>query len=163
MSLASEVKETAKESGREPKDVLRDFMLFYDQQAKDILITIIACIEDVDERGKPTKRGDLLALMYKELTLAGERAIECATKLAPYKHPKLESVELHRTDEKKFVIVIPSKQLTKEDWIKNASALAPPQPVLVPKIEPLVEDIEEDDLDDIRTFRNSLINHRDED
>lgn len=142
MSLATEVKEEAKESGREPKDVLREWMLFYNEKAKDILITIIACIEDVDERGKPNKRGDLLALMYKELTLTSERAIECATKLAPYKHAKLESIEQRNVDEKRFVVVIPSQQLSKDDWLKNASAIAPPT---LPQLHsPLEEQIVEE-------------------
>ena len=161
MGVVSDAKEKATSEGREPKDVLREWMLFYNEQAKDLLITIIACIEDVDERGKPNKRGDLLALMYKELTLASERAIECATKLAPYKHPKLESVELHRTDEKKFVIVIPSKQLTKEDWLENAQ-IAAPSSVISPPLsikEQMIEDVEEMgyDIDDVEDFRRSTI------
>ena len=118
-SIREELKEKIEKFAREPKDVLRDMMLFYDEKARDILESIITALEDTDENGKPTKRGDLLALMYKKHSEAADKAIECASKLAPYRHPKLESIETKTEITKRFVVRAPVVLPTTEQWLRQ--------------------------------------------
>lgn len=147
-----ELRERVKKSTLEPADVLREMMLFYYLQAKDILETIIASIEDCEEGGKPKQRGDLLALMYKKHSEAADKAIECATKLAPYKHSKLESVEVKKEVTQRFVIRAPVQLPTTEEWLNQIPKQEPKLIEVNPQTKPqIIEEFveEEEDYEDI--------------
>jgi len=51
-----------------------------------------------------------------------ERAIETATKLALFCHPKLVAVELKSEVEQKFVIKAPDQMASVDDWAKRTGA-----------------------------------------
>ena len=51
-------------------------------------------------------------------------AIECATKLAPYHAPKLESIEIKKKVTHRFVIKAPMIAVTAEQWLKDAGVNA---------------------------------------
>ena len=51
-----------------------------------------------------------------------ERAIETASKLAPYYHPKLEAIEVKSEVQHKFVIRAPNQIANVDEWIKQTGA-----------------------------------------
>jgi hypothetical protein len=52
-----------------------------------------------------------------------ERAIECATKAAPYWHPKLEAIEVKSEVEHKYVVHAPDQMISVQEWaIKTGAA-----------------------------------------
>ena len=103
---------------RKPRDVLRDLMLFYDTQAKDIIADIILRLKDEVSRGT----GSELALMYKKFSECAQIAIDCASKLAPYEHPKLESIEVRKELTHRFVIRAPTVMPDPKEWLEKAQS-----------------------------------------
>ena len=103
---------------RKPRDVLRDLMLFYDTQAKDIIADIILRLKDEVSRGT----GSELALMYKKFAECAQIAIDCASKLAPYEHPKLESIEVRKELTHRFVIRAPTVMPDPKEWLATAQS-----------------------------------------
>lgn len=99
-------------------EVLRDEMMFYRDTAEEILNKIIDGLENLNKLDKP--RADLLALMYRERAKCSDKLIECASKLAPYESPRLESIEQKIVEKKVFVIRSPNVIENKEEWLKNA-------------------------------------------
>ena len=51
-----------------------------------------------------------------------ERAIETASKLAPYYHPKLEAIEVKSEVQHKFVIRAPDQITNVDEWLKQTGA-----------------------------------------
>lgn len=101
---------------RRPRDVLRDTMLFYDTQAKDIIADIILRLKEEQMRGTASE----LALMYKKFSECTQIAIDCASKLAPYEHPKLESIEVRKELTHRFVIRAPTVMPDEKEWLAKA-------------------------------------------
>lgn len=63
-----------------------------------------------------------LKYWYNEMVKASERAIDCAHKLAPYEHAKLESMEVKQTIEHRMVMRAPTKIKSVEEWAKITGA-----------------------------------------
>lgn len=99
---------------RTPADVLMDNMLFYDKEAKNILAEIIAGLK------VEGKNPVLLAQMYKYFQESAAMAIDCANKLAPYKHAKLANIELKGELTKRYVIQAPSVAASNDAWLESA-------------------------------------------
>lgn len=97
-------------------DVLYDKMMFYHTKAKDIASFIINVIES----GKMA-RGDLLAQIHKDMHRFNDIAIECASKLAPYQTPKLESIEVKKRITHRFVVAAPKPINNTETWLDEVS------------------------------------------
>lgn len=105
---------TEEVDNRSPKTVLQDKMLFYDEVARGILEKIVEALK-ADAR----PRGDLLAMMYKKMNECDKIAIECAEKLAPYKHAKLSSIEVKKDIVHRFVIRTPTVIENQDKWMKT--------------------------------------------
>ena len=101
---------------RKPRDVLRDIMHFYDKQAKDIITDIILRLSEHSTKGTASE----LALMYKKFTECTDIAIRCAEKLAPYEHPKLESIEVKKELTHRFVLRAPTPIIDVNEWLSKA-------------------------------------------
>jgi hypothetical protein len=98
------------------KDILYKNMIFYDTKAMKLAQHIIKLVKSQDK-----SRGDLLVVMHKEMGKFNDRAIDCATKLAPYTHAKLQSVEVKNTVEHRFVVRTPTAIKSSSEWLENCS------------------------------------------
>lgn len=98
-------------------EVLYTKMDFYDTKAKALLKKIMEALNSQEKA-----RGDLATYIYKQFHEANKLAIECATKLAPYQSPKLETVEVKKKVHHQFVIRAPSTPRTKEQWMNEVGA-----------------------------------------
>lgn len=105
-----------KPDSRKPRDVLRDTMHFYDKTAKDIITDIILRLKEENGRGT----GSELAMMYKRFHECTDIAIRCAEKLAPYEHPKLESIEVKKELTHRFVLRAPPATIDTKEWLTTA-------------------------------------------
>ena len=105
-----------------PASVLQEKMEFYHNKAEVICLKII----EVLKTHNPT-RGDLLAMMYKNMQSCNDIAIDCAAKLAPYKHPKLESVEMKKSVTHRFVVRSPNVIPNKDDWLNSIGPIEEPK------------------------------------
>lgn len=98
-------------------DVLYKKMLFYDVKAKLLLEKI------VEENKKSDKaRGDIEVWAYKELRKCDDIVIDCAHKLAPYQSPKLESIEVKKQVEHRYVMRTPSPIKDTNEWMRVTGA-----------------------------------------
>lgn len=97
---------------RKATEVLYDKMMFYHNKADQIAKFIISVIES----GK-IARGDLLAQIHKDMHRFNDIAIECASKLAPYQSPKLESVEVKQKITHRFVVAAPKPIANTQNWL----------------------------------------------
>lgn len=105
-----------------PKNVLWRKMLFYDEKAEELLKEIIICLK----KSNPP-RTELIALMAKKMFECNEMAIDCATKLAPYIHSKLQNIEVNKTVTKQFVIRAPMVAPNSQQWLDNVGEVKTPQ------------------------------------
>ena len=101
---------------RKPREVLRDLMIFYDTQAKEIITDIIFRLKECPSRGTASE----LAFMYKKFSECADVAIRCAEKLAPYEHPKLESIEVKKELTHRFVLRAPPATIDTKEWLDKA-------------------------------------------
>ena len=101
---------------RKPREVLRDLMNFYDKQAKDVIVEIISRLKECPSRGTASE----LAFMYKKFSECADIAIRCAEKLAPYEHPKLESIEVKKELTHRFVLRAPPATIDTKEWLTKA-------------------------------------------
>ena len=143
-------------------DVLYNKMVFYNQEANEMGLKIWELLKQGDKA-----RGDKLADMYKAMMRINDLAIECATKLAPYQSAKLESVEVKKTVEHRYVIRAPAQLKSVQDWSQQVKLEALPPPVLrntpKPNITPVntqnniqdAEIIEEDDYEYSNSVRGN--------
>lgn len=97
-------------------DVLYKTMVAYNVEHKRILSFLIDAIKEDNKNIAQLKQ--LYILMNK----AGEVAIDCAHKLAPYQSPKLESIEVKNQVEHRFVIQAPNKVKSIDEWAKMTGA-----------------------------------------
>lgn len=137
-------------------DLIYKTMVFYETKAETIIESLIARIRD-DDRA----RGDLLMKMALELRKCKELVIDCATKLAPYQTPKLESLEVKSKVEHRFVVRAPQSIKSVEEWKKLTGAeelkidQVKQQLVKEHKIVPSIHDYdtpEDEDDSDARQF-----------
>lgn len=112
-------------------DVLYERMVFYRTEAVELGIKIVEMLKQ-----QPIARGDKIADMYKQLMRLSELTIDCASKLAQYQSPKLQSVETKNTNIQRFVIRGPTPLKSPEQWLAKAQseqvvlqALPPPPKV----------------------------------
>ena len=104
-------------------DVLYDKMVFYHEKAQKIADFLLKIVEQ-----NYTSRGDLFVALHKDMNQFNNIAIECASKLAPYQTPKLESIEVKKDITHRFVVVAPKVISNSQEWLKNI------QPYEQPKI-----------------------------
>jgi len=95
-----------------PKEVLFEEMYFYRKKAIKIGRLIAKYLKEEGGRGQ-----ELVAL-YKHMTNLKKDIVDVATKLAPYEHAKLESIELKAEIEHKYVIRAPMVAATTQDFLK---------------------------------------------
>lgn len=105
---------------RKATQVLYEKMVYYDQRAKTHLSEIINIIQEEKAEGKT--RGEAAIYAWKQLQICDDLAIECATKLAPYQSPKLETIEVNKKVEHKYVIRAPAQPRDKEAWMQSVGA-----------------------------------------
>lgn len=106
-------------------DVLYKKMNFYDGRAMELASQIYKHLKEDDK-----VRGDKCADMFKAMMRFNDIVIECAAKLAPYQSSKLESVEIKKTVEHRYVIAAPKLIDNSKDWLSavNADAKLLPSP-----------------------------------
>jgi len=121
-------------------DVLYDKMVFYHEKAEKIALFLIKVVEQNN-----ISRGDLLVALHKDMNQFNNIAIECASKLAPYQSPKLESIEVKKDITHRFVVVAPKVINDSTTWLKTTMQFEPPMKLINGggngKIK-IVEDIE---------------------
>lgn len=150
LKYAKKVQRLIPDTRTNPKTVLRNVMLNNYTLQKEIVETFIKTLESINPKDPQIK------FWYKELTAAQEKAIDCAHKLAPYEHPKLESMEIKQKIEHRMVIRAPQKMANVEQWMKITGASEAKLDELTPKEqkirepEPSLHDFDED-LDEIET------------
>lgn len=89
-------------------------MIFYDEKGRKLFLDIREYLAKHED-----KRGDLLAKMAKLMSECKAIAIECASKLAPYQSPKLESIEVNKKVTHRYVIQAPHQISNADDWLKS--------------------------------------------
>lgn len=123
----------AKKLNITPKEVLYEQLLYYRDEAIKQGNRIAAIL-----RGEEKLRGDLIFQLYKLQLKNREMLIEIATKLAPYIHPRLESVEVKGEMEHKFVIRAPLPIKDTKTWLAEVGGN--PEPLLANEAKKL-EDV----------------------
>jgi hypothetical protein len=118
------------------------------------------CSAFIDGIKKINPKDPALKFWYKELTECQNRAIDCAHKLAPYEHPKLESMEVKQTIEHRMVMRAPQKILDVDQWAKLTGAtvakledLQKRETTFAPRTESLHDFDEDESEDEINTQR----------
>lgn len=99
-----------------PKTILRKNMLISQALADEIIPVFIQKVKEINPKDPQIK------FWYKEMTSAQAMAIDCAHKLAPYEHAKLESMEIKQTVEHRMVMRAPAKIANVEEWAKITGA-----------------------------------------
>ena len=95
-----------------PREVLYDEMVFFRDKAI-ILGNKIASLL----RAEGTPRGVELFQLFKLMVENKERLVDIATKLAPYEHAKLASLDVKQETTVNFVIRAPAVVANTNDWI----------------------------------------------
>lgn len=123
-------------------------MEYYDNDAMIIATEICKILKD-----NPVSQGAKLVEMHKAMMRFNDIAIECASKLAPYQSAKLQSVEIKKHVEHRFVIQAPAVVAKKEQWLDQVALTALPPPIapVIKKAEP-IEDIEDPDYEYINNI-----------
>lgn len=101
---------------RKGADVLHEKMVFYSNKARRLLEEIIKALKDNNASAAE------LLMAYKLLKETDLLAIDCATKLAPYQTPKLESIETKQKIEHRYVLRAPAQFKNTDDWMKAVGA-----------------------------------------
>lgn len=97
-------------------EILYEKMVFYDKKAKELYLEI----KKVLKTGDASQRGDILAQMTKYLSKANDICIDCASKLAPYQSPRLQSMEVKKNVTHRFVIQAPKPAVDSAQWLEEA-------------------------------------------
>lgn len=102
--------------------------MFYDQHGEGLFLKVREFIQTGDKA-----RGDLLAAMAKKMTECKQIAIECASKLAPYQSPKLESIEVNKKVTHRYVIEAPKQFKDSGTWLNsiNKPLLKAPKEIII--------------------------------
>ncbi len=98
-------------------DVLYRKMHTYDKEAKGILTFLIERI-----KAEGVESVAHLKSLYVLMEKCDERAIECASKLAPYQTPKLESIEVKGKIDHRYVLRAPQTMKSVSEWMKHTGA-----------------------------------------
>lgn len=106
-------------------DKLYEKMMFYDTAAVVMGNKICKLLERSDK-----SLGIELAGMYKTMGGFNNIVIDCAAKLAPYQTPKLQTVEVNKKIEHRFVIRAPLQSPNTANWLKAIEASPAPPPIL---------------------------------
>lgn len=104
---------------KSPMDVLQEKMEFYDSKGTSLFIALKKELKD-----NGANRGDLLVAMTKNIMHCQDMAIECAHKLAPYRNPKLQSIEVNKKVVHRFVIQAPKTFKDSSTWLDSVSGEA---------------------------------------
>lgn len=99
-----------------PVEVLKFSMMAYHKEHKEILQRL------VQELKKESINSPALKAVYQLMDKCAQNAIDCAAKLAPYIHPKLESMEIKQSIEHRMVMRSPRMVNTIEEWAKLTGA-----------------------------------------
>lgn len=102
----------------DPLQVLQEQMVFYRSKSLVIAEMIVTKIKE-----DKNFRGDQLVALYKQMSRAREMTIKVASELAPYRKPKLQSVEIKSDVEHRFVIRAPDPINTTGEWLKSAGVV----------------------------------------
>jgi len=94
-----------------PRTVLYEELVFYREKANLLGNKISEIL-----KGETKSRGDLLFQLYKLMLENKKMLIEVASKLAPYEHAKLESIEVKSTVEHRYVIRVPESNKNTQEW-----------------------------------------------
>lgn len=97
-------------------EVLYEKMVFYDKKAKELYFEIKKVLKSSDG----AQRGDILAQMTKYMQRANDICIDCASKLAPYQSPRLQSMEVKKNVTHRFVIQAPKPATDSSAWLEEA-------------------------------------------
>jgi len=100
--------------GLSPRDVLQQKMAYYDKRARKVAGAIIHLIKQQDKN-----RADLLVMLHRDMMKFDVLAIDCATRLAPYTHAKLQSMEIKREETHTFVVRVPEVVKNTTDWLEK--------------------------------------------
>lgn len=116
-------------------DFLYSQMLFWGEEGKKLLKVVYHCVS--------TQSGIEASKLLREFSDINNRAIDIASKLAPYQSPKLSSTEINTKKVTKFVIVAPKVIKNVSDWEKLVSQdqKALPKPSMIQKSQEM-EDLE---------------------
>jgi len=137
-------------------DILYDKMITYDTKAKDILNALISSLKSQEKA-----QFDKIKAMYLQMRQCDDIVIDCAHKLAPYQSPKLESVEVNKKVEHRYVLQVPQPMKTKEDWMNHVGATKIKSEEMTrdlpatSKIAPSVHDFSEDE-DELETYKQTI-------
>lgn len=137
----------------EPRDVLYEQLYFYRNEANKLGMKIAEILKN-----EPKARGDLLFNLYKIMMDNRKLLIDVATKLAPYEHPKLESIEVKSQVEHRYVIRAPNQIKTTGDWLKSVGredqAPIEATQIVLPKAAPI------NDFTDAELIEHTLVTKR---
>lgn len=106
-------KEKEKNTRLQPREVLYEEMIFFREKANKLGNEIAKIIKE-----GPKARGDILFQLYKIMLENKDKLIDVASKLAPYEHAKLQSVEVKAQVEHRFVVRAPEPIKDTSSWLK---------------------------------------------
>lgn len=137
-------------------DVLHEKMHTYNKEAKEILKYLI------DEMTAQNKNSPALKSLYQLMSKADDVVIDCASKLAPYQSPKLNTIEVKSKVEHRYVLRAPKQIKSVEDWAEMTGAktlsseeLEKKAKEFAPKVETLHDyDATEDEIETQKRLLN---------
>jgi hypothetical protein len=96
-------------------DTLDEIRIRYSKKAKDAFAKILL---NARERGQPSEAIKLAMLMKK----CDGIAMDAAHKSAPYRHSKLEAIDIKQAVEMRYVIRAPQEIKNVDEWMKATGA-----------------------------------------
>lgn len=118
-------------------DVLYKEMLFWSDEGKKLVAAVYHLVSNQD--------GKLAAKLMNTFKDVNDRAVEVATRLAPYQTPKLSSIEVASKKTIKFVIEAPKLAPNLGTWLNQVSR----DQALLPKPKEIINGRSHSDDDDI--------------
>lgn len=99
-----------------PREVLQAKMHYYNKRAHKVAGAIIHLIKQQDKN-----RADLLVDLHRQMMKFDDLAIDCATRLAPYTHAKLSSMEVKSETKHTFVVRVPEVIKDTDSWLDKCT------------------------------------------
>lgn len=129
--------------------LLEEAMLFWRGEGQKLIKQLIKAVEDKEIR--------LAVQLAKTWKGVDDRWIDIAAKIAPYQTAKLSSIEVNKTEVKRFVIAAPPLVPNKKDWLEKVEYEQKilPKPVVITNVlkddDDTIDEIEYEDINE--TYR----------
>lgn len=129
-------------------------MEYYNNDAMFLATEICKVLKD-----NPVSQGAKLVEMHKAMMRFNDIVIDCASRLAPYQSSKLQSIEIKKHVEHRFVIQAPAVTQRKEEWLDQVQLTALPPPIApVIKKSEIITDTDDPDYEYLNNIEEAQVN-----